>query len=61
MFTRISNTLADVVAQIGNRPVKYQDRDTYLFKNNPAALAYLARRQELGSGRCEDFNPTTVH
>jgi hypothetical protein len=61
MFTRISNTLAGVVAKIGNRPVKYQDSDAYLFKDNPAALAYLARRRELGSGTSGGFSPATVH
>ena len=62
MFTRISNTLADVVARIGNSPVKYQDDpNTYLFKDNPAALAYLARRREFGLNTCGRFSSTTVH
>ena len=41
MFTRISSTLAGVLAGISNRSAKHHDPDICLFENDPAALAYL--------------------
>ncbi len=46
MFTRISTTLADVLAAISDRSVKhhYHDPEICLFEDDPAALAYLRMR-----------------
>jgi hypothetical protein len=44
MFTRISNTLAAVLAGISHRSVNHHDPDICLFKNDSAALAYLQMR-----------------
>jgi hypothetical protein len=44
MFTRISSTLAGVLAGISHRSVKHHDPDVCLFENDPAALAYLQMR-----------------
>ena len=46
MFTRISNTLAGVLAAISHSVVKhdYHDPEICLFEDNPAALAYLQMR-----------------
>jgi hypothetical protein len=44
MFTRISNTLAGVLARISHGSVKHHDPDIRLLENDPAALAYLQIR-----------------
>jgi hypothetical protein len=44
MFTRISNTLAGVLAGISHKSAKYHDPDICLFEDDPAALAYLQMR-----------------
>ena len=44
MFTKISNTLAGVLAGISHRSVKHYDPDIRLLENDPAALAYLQIR-----------------
>ena len=44
MFTRISSTLAGVLAGISHRSAKHHDPDICLLKNDPAALAYLQMR-----------------
>jgi hypothetical protein len=56
MFTRISSTLAGVLAGISQRSVKHRDHDICLFENDRAALAYLQMRPKRrpGSG---DFGP----
>ena len=41
MFTKISNTLAGVLARISHRSVKHYDPDICLLENDPAALAYF--------------------
>lgn len=44
MFTRISSTLAGVLASMSYRSVKHRDPEICLFENDPAALAYLRMR-----------------
>ena len=48
MFTKISSTLADVLAGLGHRSAKRHDPDICLLKNDPAALAYLQMRPKRG-------------
>jgi hypothetical protein len=44
MFTRISSTLAGILAGITHGSVKNHDPDICLFENDRAALAYLQMR-----------------
>jgi hypothetical protein len=46
MFTKISNTLAGVLAAISHKSARhhYHDPEICLFEDNPAALAYLRMR-----------------
>ena len=44
MFTRISSSLAGVLAGISHKSVKHHDPDINLLANDPAALAYLRMR-----------------
>ena len=48
MFTKISNTLAGVLAGISHRSVKHYDPDICLLENDPVALAYFQMRPVLG-------------
>ena len=56
MFTRISSTLAGVLAGISHRSVKHHDPDIGLFENDRAALAYLQKRPT-GRPPSGDFGP----
>jgi hypothetical protein len=48
MFTRISSTLAGVLAGFSHRSAKRRDPEICLLKNDPAALAYLQMRPTRG-------------
>ena len=56
MFTKISRTLAGVLAGISPRSVKYHDPDICLFEDDPAALAYLQMRPKRRPSSA-DFGP----
>jgi hypothetical protein len=44
MFTRISSTLAGLLAEISHRSVRHPYPEICLFEDDPAALAYLQMR-----------------
>ena len=46
MLTKISKAVAGVLSRANHTTVNRPD--TYTLEDNPAALAYLARRRELG-------------
>ncbi len=58
MFTKISSTLAGAVAGISHRSVKHHHPDIRLFKNDPAALAYLQMRPTRGRPSADFGLPT---
>jgi hypothetical protein len=56
MFTRISSTLAGVLAGMSHKSAKYQDPEIFLFEDDPAALAYLQMRPKRRPSSA-DFGP----